>query len=224
MGLLLCLTYLDVIPKLGCGEGLQEAGIRLWNADTVLLQELLGPIQALWGQFIVPKGAQELADQDVCLLWGLPVPHVCCHNGHHIFPPIKSSRVWAQPGVWGLGVGRQMGVGRRAQRGNCQHIQHSQHRPIYCNSICSCILICILERHNSSQMCSPLNTPLGSVVTPNLLSCQGTPPHPQSRDSPMCPFKGIPLRPYRYFMVPVPTHHLCKRPKHHVRCSLGRTL
>lgn len=55
-------VYLYIIPKFGCGDGLQEAGIGLRNADTALFQKVLGPVKALWGQLIVPKGAQQLAD------------------------------------------------------------------------------------------------------------------------------------------------------------------
>jgi len=86
----LLVAHLDIIPQLGCSDGLQEASVGLRNANSSILQKLLGPVKALWGQLVVPKGPQKLTDQDVCLLGGFPVPHVSCHNGHHIFQPACS--------------------------------------------------------------------------------------------------------------------------------------
>lgn len=70
------------------GDWLQVARVAAGDAYPVGLEKALRTIQALGGQFVVAKAAQQLAHQDVCQLCGLPVAHVCPDQHHAIFPPL----------------------------------------------------------------------------------------------------------------------------------------
>ena len=78
---------LDIVPKLAGGDGLQVAGVGGRDADAILPQEALGTVQALRGQLVVSERPQQLADQDVCLGWGFPGPHVGGNDSYPVFPP-----------------------------------------------------------------------------------------------------------------------------------------
>ena len=80
---------LDIVPELAGGDGLQVAGVGGGDADAVLPQEALSTIQALRGEFVVSERPQQLTDQDVCLGWGFPGPHIGGNNGHPVLPPAR---------------------------------------------------------------------------------------------------------------------------------------
>mmetsp|Transcript_52135 Transcript_52135/g.151505 ORF Transcript_52135/g.151505 Transcript_52135/m.151505 type:complete len:257 (+) Transcript_52135:435-1205(+) len=67
-------------PGDGRGDGLQRGGVALGDADAVLRQEALGPVDALRAELVVPKGPQQLTDDDICLPRRLPRAHVPGHD------------------------------------------------------------------------------------------------------------------------------------------------
>jgi hypothetical protein len=72
-----CLKVLQVfirphsIKQLPAGEGRHEAGVAAGYADAIRGKKALGSIQALRGELIVTKGAQQLTHQDISSLRSL---------------------------------------------------------------------------------------------------------------------------------------------------------
>ena len=65
-----------------------EAGVGLRYTDPVQLEQPLRAIKALRAQLVVPKGAQQLRNQDVGLLGRLPHAHVGEDQRHDLAPPL----------------------------------------------------------------------------------------------------------------------------------------